>query len=162
MIRLSISILSTIAACNSSFPHRLRSHQPNNVNISPARIDFVTECVAFLSLSDSIQDGVVSQNEFTSFLVSRCISDKMCNGEFDIPFEHLTLDLQLRFIKAVCSHKFIEEKNVCDELERMWLESRVFGFQVIEDVNLSELIEEICTEAYDDAIEMKLVETIGN
>lgn len=125
--------------------------------------EFALQCALFLLSPERLEDGIISQDEFTAFLDHRCISEGRCaNGDEQLEFERLSLDLQLGFVIGVCPIADLATRIGCiKSLEESWLDSGVFGFQVNAEENLSELVQEMCSGAYSDAVDASLIGTIG-
>jgi len=120
---------------------------------------FVDECSSFLLSPDSIKDGIVSQNEYASFLLSLCRSEDLCDDETNLEFEQLSLGLQLEFVRGVCPYVGLQERISCiDDLMSMWLEGGEFGFRVSEDGidAVSRHVKDMCMDTYADAVKLRL------
>ena len=117
--------------------------------------EFVSDCTSYLLSTESIKDGIVSQDEFASFLFSRCPKE-LCNGDGMVEFEWISLNLQLSFVRGVCPFKNIEDRiNCIEDLENMWLVDGVFGYDVSDGIDkLEVLIKDMCENAFGYVIEM--------
>lgn len=125
---------------------------------------FVDACSSFLLSPKSIKDGIVSQNEYASFLLSQCRLEGLCDDDTNLEFQQLDLVLQLKFVRGVCPYNGLEEKISCiDDLESMWLEAGEFGFRVSENGidALSNHVEDMCIDTYVDVAKMRLIGTFG-
>lgn len=125
---------------------------------------FVDDCSSFLLSPDSIEDGIVSQNEYASFLLSLCRSEDLCDDETNLEFEQLNLGLQLEFVRGACPYVGLEERISCiDDLESMWLEGGEFGFRVSEDGidAVSRHVKDMCMDTYADVVKMRLTGALG-
>ena len=174
-MRLSALLVSIHSASSSrSAGHALRSRQKYHPILSIARTkpnperriqssssfmsDFTTECTSFLSSPDSVVDGIITQKEYTKFLFMRCRSDGLCDGEEEADFEQLGLNLQLIFVRGVCPYADAIERISCIQaLETMWLDNGLFGYEVGNNQDLNKQLEDMCMNAYIDAIEMGLI-----
>ena len=111
-----------------------------------------------------MEDGIISQMEFTRFLIHHCIQQGLCDDRTIITFEELDVGLQLDFILGVCSHEEQEMKAQCiRDLEIMWREGDQFGFDVNDNDmdSLSMDVGDMCEQAYDHVVEMGLAKTQG-
>lgn len=121
--------------------------------------DFVSQCASFLMSPERTEDGIISQDEFASFLDHRCRADSLCEevGE-ELEFERLSLSLQLGFVKNVCQYNDVIENIDCiKKLERMWLNDGVFGFVVEGSEKLKESVQNLCVNSFRNAVEMGLL-----
>lgn len=112
---------------------------------------FLQECKHSLLSSKFVEDGIVAQNEFTAFLFDRCHAEGLCNDKSEMEFEQLDVSLQLDFILAACEGD--NTIGCIDELGQ-------FGIDV-EHKNLDIVIDELCSNAFDNAFSMGLVNTLG-
>eukprot|EP00804_Cyclotella_cryptica_P015296 CCRYP_005407-RB/>CCRYP_005407-RB protein AED:0.31 eAED:0.31 QI:300/1/1/1/1/1/4/241/1227 len=147
---------------------RDNEHPPERRIQSSIRIgmssSFVDECSSFLLSPDSITDGIVSQNEYASFLLSQCRFEGLCGDETSLEFEQLDLVLQLKFVSGVCPYFGSEERISCiDDLESMWLGGGEFGFRVSENRidSVRKHVEDMCMDTYADVVEMRFTGTFG-
>lgn len=121
---------------------------------------FVSECTSFLLSPDSLQDGVISQDEYASFLLSQCRMEGLCGEGTTLGFEQLSIGLQLQFVRGVCPYNCLEDRLACIAgLQDMWIDDGEFGFLVSETglFEVNELVNDMCVDAYSDAVEMGLI-----
>ena len=123
-------------------------HPPNS---------FTTECKAVLLSPAFLEDNIVSQIEFTSFLMDRCRAEGMCDQRSKVSFEQLNPQLQLDFILGACQDDIVECIGV---LEASWRNGTHFGFNA-EDEGIENSVDMLCSKAFDSAISMGLVNTRG-
>jgi hypothetical protein len=136
---------------------RIQSKISSNVAV------FTEECMSILLSPTSIEDGIISQDEYASFLYQRCHAEELCGSDELLDFEHLSLNLQLSFVRGVCPYDDVGDRIGCiQELEAMWLGSGIFGYQVPDnDLDLlSGTVEDMCMNVYGYAIELGLIRTV--
>ena len=118
---------------------------------------FVAECNNVLLSPEFVEDNIVSQIEFASFLMNRCRAEGLCEDSSKVSFEQLDLQLQLDFILGACGDGTVE---CIGELEADWRNGTHFGFDA-EDEDIENSVDKLCMKAYDYAISMGLVNTLG-
>lgn len=149
----------------TSSPSTLSSSYPSSQPTSEQDIDrFADDCTSYLLSPDFLEDDIISQTEFTRFLIHHCIQKGLCDDRTVINFNELETPLQLEFILGVCSHEEQVGKAQCiDDLRAMWREGNQFGFDA--DAGDMELlvedVREMCASSYGYVVEMGLAETPG-
>ena len=128
------------------------------------RDEWTKGCASLLAREDVVEDGIISQNEFATMLLSQC------GGRLDGPcphkgkklkFEQLDTNLQLDFIRGICPQEEVEDRIDCIyNLNEMWLETDAFGFET-GDENVDVLVHDMCFETYSDAVEMGFAGSSG-
>lgn len=128
------------------------------------RDEWTKGCISLLAREDVVEDGIISQNEFATMLLSQC------RGRLDGPcphkgkklkFEQLDTNLQLDFIRGICPQEEVEDRIDCIyNLNEMWLETDAFGFET-GDENVDVLVHDMCFETYSDAVEMGFAGSSG-
>ena len=79
-----------------------------------------------------------------------------------LKFEQLDINLQLKFINGICYHQDRVDKFICiKSLNVMWLEGKLFGFELDGDEDVDTLVYDMCTDTYADAVKMGLARTNG-
>jgi len=125
-------------------------------------IPFVDDCTSYLLSPNALEDGVISQTEYTQFLAHHCIQLDLCDDGTVIEFEQLDINLQLEFILGVCNHEYQAEKVQCvTNLEVMWKDNRQFGFDVNNIDMLSFDVMDMCANTYNHVLEMGLTVSQG-
>ncbi len=150
-------------------PSSTPSYQPtlehDTAPSTPRSSRFADECTSYFLSPSFLEDGILSQIEFTQFITHHCIQNELCDDAALITFEELDVSLQLEFILGVCSHKERVDKEECiDELRDMWRNGREFGFAVDSEVDMQLLtadVRDVCDKSYGYVLEMGFAVTIG-
>ena len=136
----------------SSIP---RDHQSSG-------IPFVDDCTSYLLSPNALEDGIISQTEYTQFLAHHCIQQELCDEGTVVEFEQLDINLQLEFILGVCNHEDQEGKVQCvTNLEVMWRDNQQFGFDVNDNDMLGNDIMDMCANTYNHVLDMGLTVSQG-
>lgn len=119
---------------------------------------FVQSCINY-HLSDEVtQDKKISQLETTHFFIYFCVQvAKICQSNFTIEWEALSVFLQLSWVWALCpNHPTLGEDTVClNELDQQDEETGEFGF-IITDTNelyINDAIENYCFAVWKYAVD---------
>jgi hypothetical protein len=126
--------------------------------------DFVDECKSFLLSDDTLDDGLISQDEFANFLTEYCISLNVCDnaGVTNFEFQNLSVELQLSFLLFICDQPQDLERKKC--LDSLVNEGGEFGYDLsVNEFALVEMeIEQLCSQSFQYASFMGLLPpTIG-
>ena len=146
---------------------RIQTDQPTNTSGNNAlQNNYVQECKSFLLTPEIINDGIISQVDFSTFLLHQCRAEELCEtNDAPLQFEQLQVSLQLLFINGVCPQEELGDKMECiHDLEWMWRNEGEFGFRMEEDGDadsLSGLVGNMCRESYADVGRMGLTRTLG-
>ena len=126
-------------------------------------IPFVDDCTSYLLSPDTLEDGIISQTEYTQFLARHCIQQDLCDDGTVVEFEQLDINLQLEFVLGVCNHEDQEGKVQCvTNLEVMWRDNQQFGFDVNNvDMDLRIDVLDMCANTYNHVLEMGLTVSQG-
>ena len=118
---------------------------------------FEEECKDVLLSPSVLDDGIVSQIEFTSFLGDRCIAEGLCDGQSKIAFENLDVELQLDFILGACRAS-AEAEDCVDDLKAAY--GTHFGYDAGSE-DLEAMVGKLCHSAFEYALSNGLAETSG-
>ena len=154
---------TTIRTDISLFDYRSPGQFPTmNSGVSTSHFtSFVNDCASYLLSSVFLEDGIISQMEFTHFLMHHCMEQGLCGDRTIITYEELDVSLQIEFILGVCSRVDQEEKVECiNELKTMWKSGNLFGFNAsVDDLDL--LVKDMCYNSYHHVLLMGLTATPG-
>jgi hypothetical protein len=109
---------------------------------------FVDECTSFLLSDDTLDDGLISQDEFASFLSDYCILLGVCSADTELEFQNLSVELQLSFLLFICDQPQELEREEC--LDSFVSEGGEFGY----DLSLNEFavveteVEQLCSQSF--------------
>jgi hypothetical protein len=127
----------------------------------PKSTQFANECMSYLVSPNFLIDGIISQTEFTRFIMHHCIEEGLCDDTCIITFEELGVSLQLEFILGVCHHDDEREKSKCiQELNTMWRSGNEFGFSSDAD-QLDVLVSDLCSKSFGYVLSMGYASTPG-
>lgn len=118
---------------------------------------FEEECKGVLLSPSVLDDGIVSQIEFTSFLNDRCKAEGLCEGQSKIAFEHLDVEFQLDFILGACLG---DTEDCVDDLKAAWYNGTHFGYDVGNE-DIEKMIDILCYSAFEYAHSNGLAATSG-
>lgn len=118
---------------------------------------FEEECKGVLLSPSVLDDGIVSQIEFTSFLDDRCKAEGLCEGQSKIAFEHLDVEFQLDFILGACPG---DTEDCVDDLKAAWNNGTHFGYDVGNE-DIEKMIDKLCYSALEYAHSNGLAATLG-
>ena len=126
-------------------------------------VAYAQQCSTFLTSQEVIADGIISQDEFTDFMITQCRAEDICAENTKITFDQLDLDVQLKFIAGICAEEdFTEKSNCIYDLHDMWIDSRIFGLRTNGEIDdVKSLIHAMCAEVYFDAVKMGFARTTG-
>lgn len=119
--------------------------------------EFIDQCTTNLLSDDTIDDDLISQEEFSQFLSNLCVTLQVCEEGTSLEFENLSVELQLSFVLFLCNEPTESEREEClDELKEM---GSSFGYSVgaQDPAILQTEIQELCVNAYDHAMESGLL-----
>jgi len=148
---------------SSSWPS---THSPTVSSIpkdhQESGIPFVDDCTSYLLSPDTLEDGIISQTEYTQFLARHCIQQDLCDDGTVVEFEQLDINLQLEFVLGVCNHEDQVRKVQCvTNLEVMWRDNQQFGFDVNDNDMLSNDVMDMCANTYNHVLDMGLTVSQG-
>jgi len=114
---------------------------------------FIDQCKSFLLTSPVIDDSMISNEEYTDFLVDFCIKQDVCESDYTTTFDNLIIFLQLEFLWAECDStlpELVNEKCMDDFMTSAAEEDGEFGF-ILTDDNEDEInvkIEDLCVNIW--------------
>jgi len=133
------------------------------VNNNDLKSTYIQQCQTYL-LDDSsfTNDGIISQVDFANMLLNQCqLELDMCPYK-KLKFEQLDINLQLKFINGICYHQDrVDKFNCIKNLNVMWLEGELFGFELDGDEDVDTLVYDMCTDTYTDAVKMGFARSNG-
>jgi len=131
-------------------------------NNSDLKSTYIQQCQSYLLDDPSItNDGIISQVDFANMLLNQCQQLDMCPHK-KLKFEQLDINLQLKFINGICYHQDrVDKFNCIKNLNVMWLEGELFGFELDGDEDVDTLVYDMCTDTYTDAVKMGFARTNG-
>jgi hypothetical protein len=109
---------------------------------------FVDECTSFLLSGDTLDDGLISQDEFANFLSGYCILLGACSTDTELEFMNLSVELQLSFLLFICDQPTDLEREQC--LDSLVSDGGEFGY----DLSVNELatvemeVEQLCSQSF--------------
>lgn len=115
---------------------------------------FIDQCKSFLLTSPVTDDSMISNEEYTDFLVDFCIKQGVCSPDYTTTFENLDMFLELEFLWAECDRstlpESVNEKCMDDFMASAAEEGGDFGFLMTDD-NSDEIetkIEDLCINVW--------------
>merc|ERR1712038_199467 len=115
---------------------------------------FIDQCKSFLLTSPVTDDSMISNEEYTDFLVDFCIKQGVCSPDYTTTFESLDMFLELEFLWAECDRSTLPEsvntKCMDDFMASAAEEGGDFGF-IMTDDNSDEIetkIEDLCINVW--------------
>ena len=142
--------------------HHKRIQTIPTANNSDLKRTYIQQCQSYLLDNPSItNDGIISQVDFANMLLSQCQQLDMCPYK-KLKFEQLDINLQLKFINGICYHQDrVDKFNCIKNLNVMWLEGDLFGFELDGDEDVDTLVYDMCTDTYADAVKMGFARSNG-
>lgn len=145
-----------------------RLHEPSQTTrrvqstANSLQTDYVAACSTYLTSADVTEDGIVSQHEFTEFLLNQCSLEEICPKKMKLSFEKLDINVQMKFIRGICYQEdFVEWSRCIYDLHEMWLAENMFGFRTGEDEDTKSLVQNMCSDIYPDIGQLGLTRTAG-
>jgi hypothetical protein len=154
---LNLAALQLSCAFSTSSSNLRTSSLITSRNLASQEV-FVDACVSYL-LSDPVTgDGLISQNDFTDFLLGFCQSEGGCSDTMTLEFWQLSVQLQLSFVFLICdgTGTFDEQVDCLRGLQDM---GEDFGYVLAPetaDTVEAEIIQ-MCTSIYPLAVDSGLV-----
>lgn len=114
---------------------------------------FIDQCKSYLLTSPVTDDSMISNEEYTDFLVDFCIRQGVCSPDYTTTFEALDMWLELEFLWTECEETLpqsVNEKCINDFMASAAEEGGDFGF-IITDDNSDEIeakIEHLCIDIW--------------
>ena len=119
--------------------------------------EFVEQCTSALLSDDTLDDGIISQDEFADFLTGYCISLNVCDPDTELDFDNLSVELQLVFVWSICDQpEDLERERCLDSLKDM---GGRFGYDMsAETFSIVEMeVKQLCFQAYPYSLLMGLL-----
>lgn len=143
----SCIVASTSSAATSNLRRRLVVGQA----------EFVEQCTFVLLSDDTVDDGLISQDEFADFLSGYCIFLNVCDPDTEFDFESLSVQLQLAFVLFICDQpEDLERERCLDSLNDM---GEQFGYDMSAETfsSLELEVKQLCSQAYPHSLLMGLL-----
>ena len=119
---------------------------------------FVRGCKTSLLSSQTTNDGIISQIDFTTMLLDQCQLDDLCPSNYQLTFDQLTVALQMDFIDGVCP---MDDRFECiSGLYEMWVDTGMFGFRA-DDPDIVDLVSNVCISTFRDAVDSGFAKSAG-
>ena len=120
---------------------------------------FVRGCKTSLLSSQTTNDGIISQIDFTTMLLDQCqLDDFLCPSNYQLTFDQLTVALQMDFIDGVCP---MDDRFECiSGLYELWVDTGMFGFRA-DDPDIVDLVSNVCISTFRDAVDSGFAKSAG-
>lgn len=152
----SISHIDDSAGENDG--ERLRSFNLFNDEVKTVEEIFVKGCKRSLLSSQTTNDEIISQIDFTTMLLDQCQLDDLCSPNYQLTFDQLTIALQMDFIDGVCP---MDDRFECiSGLYEMWVDTGLFGFRA-NDPDIVDLVSNMCISIYRSAVDSGFAQSAG-
>jgi hypothetical protein len=126
---------------------------------------FVTNCVGHMLSGKAINDNdhISSQNDLASFVRQQCVWAGNCDSSESLPFESLSVKMQLSFVWAVCGESDPYDRAKC--LRHVLKAKGQYGFHIHhwDENHISyyrPIIKDMCGEVWSEAIDLGLIDGI--
>ena len=95
-------------------------------------------------------------------LLHQCHLDNLCNGGLKLNFGQLDVRLRVKFIRGICSRSsdHPDRFDCIYNLYEMMRDESLFGFDT-NAVGVEDLVKDMCSETYPDAVDFGFVKTQG-
>lgn len=137
---------------------RLRSFNLFNDEVKTVEEIFVKGCKTSLISSQTTNDEIISQIDYTTMLIDQCQIDDLCPPDYQLTFDRLTVALQMDFIDGVCP---MDDRFECiTSAYNMWVDTGLFGFRA-DDPDIGNLVSNMCISTYRDAVDSGFTKSAG-